>query len=82
MPVWHCEFRTTLSGKIEADTPREALRKFTEALDALDLGVGDVQDFRLDLSRSGYATEIEAIEPKPKSRARRTPPWGSDPTKG
>jgi hypothetical protein len=79
MPVWFCEFRTTLSGKIEAETQQEAVRKFTEALDALDLGVGNVQNFRMDLSRTGYATEVESLEPK--TRSRRPPPWGSDPTK-
>jgi hypothetical protein len=79
MPVWHCEFRTTLSGKIEADTPREAMRLFSEALDGLEIGVGGVQDFRMDLTRTGYATEVEPIEPKPKPRSRRTPPWGSNP---
>lgn len=80
MPLWRCEFRTTLSGKIEADTQREAIRQFVEAIEALDLGVGGVVDFRLDVSRSGYATEVEEVETKP--RPRRAPPWGNDPRNG
>jgi hypothetical protein len=78
MPVWFCEFRTTLSGKIEADTQQEAVRKFRQAIEALDLGVADIQDFRLDLTRAGYATEAEALDPKP--RTRRAPPWGNSPS--
>lgn len=71
MALWFCEFRTTVSGKVEAESEREALAKFTEALDALDLGAGEIQDFELARSRSGYATEVTELEqPEPPKRRR------------
>ncbi len=71
MPMWFCEYRTTVSGQVEADNDRDALRQFNEALDGLDLGAGNIQDFKLDRARSGYATEVVSIEAKPKGRAKR-----------
>lgn len=74
--LWFCEFRTSVSGKIEADTQQEAMAMFTEALDALDLGAGSIQDFKLERSRSGYATEVVEIDADPrKTRKRAKPPW-------
>ncbi|MBC7545717.1 MAG: hypothetical protein H7338_23550 [Candidatus Sericytochromatia bacterium] len=77
MTMWYCEYRTTVSGKVEADNEREALRQFNEALEGLDLGAGNIQEFKLERSRSGYATEVMSIEPKP---TRRPPPWRANPT--
>ena len=70
MALWRCEFRTMISGKVEAATEREAMAKFQEALDGLDLQAGAIQDFAMTYNRAGYATEVEAVTAPKRPRKR------------